>query len=48
MDAVIAGAKQVDVWNEEHGTWEVQMALQFYESVVPLFEYLAMAGHHIH
>jgi hypothetical protein len=37
MDAVIKGAKQVDVWNAH--TWEVPMALQLYESVIPLFKY---------
>ncbi len=28
MDAVIAGAKQVDAWNAQHSTWEVPMALR--------------------
>jgi hypothetical protein len=48
IDAMIKGAKQVDVWNAQHGTWEVPMALQLYESVIPLFEYPTTAGHHIH
>jgi hypothetical protein len=47
MDAVIKGAKQVDAWNVQHGTWEVPKALQLYESVIPLFEYPTTAGHHI-
>ncbi len=47
MDAAIKGAKQVDAWNAQHGTWEVPMALQLYESVIPLFEYPTIAGHHI-
>jgi hypothetical protein len=47
MDAVIAGAKQVDAWNAKHGTWEVTMALRLYESVIPLFECPTTAGHHI-
>ncbi len=47
MDAVIKGAKQVDAWNAQHGTWEVPMALQLYESVIPLLEYPTTAGPHI-
>jgi hypothetical protein len=27
MDAMIKGAKQVDAWNAQHGTWEVPTAL---------------------
>jgi hypothetical protein len=46
MDAVIKEAKQVDVWNAQHGTWEVPMALQLYERI-PLFKYATTAGHHI-
>jgi hypothetical protein len=48
IDAVINGAKQVDAWNVQHGTWEVPMALQLYESVTPLFKYPTLGGHHIH
>jgi hypothetical protein len=44
---VIKGAKQVDAWNVQHGTWEVPMVLQLYESVIQLFEYPTTAGHHI-
>jgi hypothetical protein len=47
MDAMVKGAKQVDAWNAQHGTWEVLMALQLYESVIPLFKYPTTAGHHI-
>jgi hypothetical protein len=34
MDAVIAGTKKVNAWNVQHGTWEVPMELQLYESVL--------------
>jgi hypothetical protein len=47
MDAVIKGVKQVNAWNVQHGTWEVLMALQLYESVIPIFKYPITAGHHI-
>jgi hypothetical protein len=47
MDAVIKRAKQVDAWIAQHGTWEVLMASQFYESVIPLLQYPTTAGHHI-
>ncbi len=47
IDAMIKEAKQVDAWNAQHGIWEVPMALQLYESVIPLFEYPTTAGHHI-
>jgi hypothetical protein len=42
-----AGAKKVNVWNVQHGTLEVTMALKLYESVLPLFKYPTRAGHHI-
>ena len=33
IDAVIVGAKKVDAWDPQPGTWEVGMALRLYESV---------------
>ena len=48
MDAVIEGAKKVNAWTvQPSGTWDVPMAMQLYESVLPLFEYRTNAGHHI-
>jgi hypothetical protein len=47
IDAVIVGAKKVDAWNPQSGTWEVGMALRLYESVRPLFEYPTNAGYPI-
>jgi hypothetical protein len=39
IDAVIVGAKKVDAWTPQSGTWEVRMALSLYESVCHLFQY---------
>ena len=47
IDAVIVGAKKVDAWDPQPGTWEVGMALRLYESVHPLFEYPTTAGYPI-
>jgi hypothetical protein len=48
IDAVIEGAKNVDVWNPQSGTWEVGMALRLYESVHPLFVNKTAPGYPIH
>jgi len=47
IDAVIAGAKRVNAWRPQSGTWEVGMALRLYESVRPLFEYPTNTGYPI-
>jgi hypothetical protein len=47
MDAVIKGAKKIDKWNPQSGTWEVPIALLLYKEVIPLFEYPTSAGHRI-
>ena len=47
IDAVIVGAKRVNAWTPQSGTWEVGMALRLYESVRPLFEYPTNTGYPI-
>ena len=47
IDAVIVGAKKVDAWKPQSGTWEVRMALDLYESVHHLFEYPTNTGYPI-
>jgi hypothetical protein len=39
MGAVIAGAKQLGVWDGQHGAWDIPRAIRLYESVEHLFEY---------
>ncbi len=39
MGAVIAGAKQVGLWDGRNGAWDIPRAIQLYESVRHLFEY---------
>ena len=34
MGAVIAGAKQMTVWDGQNGTWDVPRPMQMYESMV--------------
>mgnify|MGYP006186664837 CR=1 FL=1 len=36
MGAVIAGAKQMNVWEGQNGAWDVPRAMQLYESMVHL------------
>ena len=38
MGTVIAGAKQMNVWEGQNGAWDVPRAMQMYESVVHLFQ----------
>jgi hypothetical protein len=39
MGAVIAGAKQLGLWDGQNGTWDIPRAIQLYESMRHLFEY---------
>jgi hypothetical protein len=39
MGAVIAGAKQLGLWDGQNGAWDVPRAIRLYESVQNLFEY---------
>jgi len=39
IEAVIAGAKQGGVWNEQRGAWDVGSTVRLYENVVHLFKY---------
>ena len=39
MGAVIAGAKQLRLWDGKNGAWDIPRAIQLYESVWHLFEY---------
>ncbi len=39
MGAVIAGAKQLQLWDGQNGAWDIPRAIQLYESVWHLFEY---------
>ena len=47
IDAVIVGAKKVDAWEPQSGTWEVRKALSLYESVRHLFQYPTNTGVYI-
>jgi hypothetical protein len=39
MGAVIAGAKQLGLWNGQNSAWDILRAIQLYASVQNLFEY---------
>jgi hypothetical protein len=44
MGAVIAGAKELGVWDGQHGAWDVPRAMRLYESVQHLFEYPSLTS----
>lgn len=39
IQAVIAGAQQAGVWNDQRGAWDVGSTVRLYENVVHLFQY---------
>ena len=44
MAVVIAGVKELGVWDGQHGAWDVPRVMRLYKSVQHLFEYLSLTS----
>jgi hypothetical protein len=46
IDAVIAGAQELEEWDGQNSAWDAPWVIQLYESVQHLFEYPSLTSTH--